>query len=106
MPFFLIAPVWLLFVVIGVSLCFFRQTRFLSWYFVLVSSTGMFVSFVLSTLLLWVIPRLFGSMSSWARWIFIALYLASIAFGGLIGAAAGFFAARKMNQRLRWTLPS
>ena len=106
MPFFLIAPVWLLFVVIGVSLCFFRQARFLSLYFILVSSTGMLISFVLSTLLLWVVPKLFGNMGSWARWMFIAFYLASIALGGLIGGVAGFFAARKINQRLRWTLPS
>jgi hypothetical protein len=104
-PFFLIVPVWLLFVVIGVSLCFFRQARFLSLYFILVSSTGTFLSLALSTLLLWLVPRLFGNMSPWARWIFIALYLASIAFGGLIGGLAGFVAARKVNQRLGWTSP-
>src|SRR5205814_2628497 len=105
MPFFLIVPAWLFLVLIGIILLSFRQARFLSLYFILVSTIGTIVSLALSTIVLWLIPRLFGETGSIAAFVFIALYLASIALGGVIGGIAGFIAARKLNQRFRRISP-
>ena len=104
MPFFLIVPIWLLCVVAGLGFCFSRQFRFLSFYLVLSSTGGVLLSFALSTLVLWIGPRLVSSASGWAKLILIAAYVAGIAIGGLVGMLAGFLIARKINQRLRWTL--
>jgi len=103
MVFFLVVPAWILCRNRPLVLFFFRQSRSLSLYLVLASTSGTVVSFILSTGWLWLGPKLFGNMRSWARWVFIALYLASIAFGGLIGVVAGLVPARKTNQWLRWT---
>jgi len=105
MPFFLIVPAWLFLVLIGLMLLFFRKARFLSPYFILVSTIGTIVSLILSTLVLWLIPRFFGDLGSIARFAFIALYLASIALGGIVGGLAGFLAARKINKRYQRTSP-
>ena len=88
---------------IGFFLFFFRQARFLSLYLILVSTMSVCVSLVLSTAWLWLVPKIFDNPGSWVRWAFLALYLASVAFGGLIEGLGGFVAARKMNQRFRWT---
>jgi hypothetical protein len=104
MPFFVIVPIWLFCVVVGLALCFFRQFRFLSSYVFLGSTGGLILSFALSTFLLWIGPRLISSSTSgWAGVILIVAYLAGIAIGGLVGIIAGFLTARKINQRLRWT---
>jgi hypothetical protein len=103
MPFFFIVPVWLLCVLIGVLLCLFKRSRFLSLYLVLSSTGGTIVSLTLSTFLLWIAPKLFSKEHTWDGVILVAAYLASIAVGGVVGTAAGFIAAGKINQRLRWT---
>jgi ABC-type antimicrobial peptide transport system permease subunit len=103
MPFFFIVPVWFLCVVVGLVLCLFKQSRFLSTYLILSSTGSTITSLALSTLLLWVAPKLLGPERTLVRLFLIAAYLASIAFGGLIGMIGGFVAARKINQRLGWT---
>lgn len=105
MPFFLIVPVWLLLVAIGIVLLFFRQARFLCLYFILVPTIGTLVSLALSTLVLWLIPRVFGGTESVAKFEFVVLgiYMASVVLGGAIGAIAGFIAAKKLNQRYQFS---
>jgi len=103
MPFFFIVPIWLLCVVVGLALCFFRQFRFLSSYVVLSSTGALILSFALSSFWLWFGPRLLSNASGWAGLILIAAYLAGIAIGALVGIIAGFLAARKINRRLHWT---
>ena len=98
MPFFFIVPIWFLCVITGVMLCFFKRSRFLSLYLVLTSTGGAILSLVLSTFLLWLASKLFSN-----ELILIAAYLLSLAVGGVIGVAAGFVAAAKINRRLGWT---
>jgi hypothetical protein len=105
MPFFFILPIWLLCVVVGLALCFFKQFRFLSSYLVLSSTGGLILSFALSTFLLWLGPRFLSNASGWAGLILIAAYLAGIAIGGFVGIIAGLLAARRINKRLDWTPP-
>jgi hypothetical protein len=101
MPFFLILPLWLLCLVIGGVLCIFKRVRFLSLYVILCSTGGTLVSFILSTLVLVVMPRLLPNMAG-SGLLVVGMYLLGIGFGGLIGVTAGLFAARKANQWLRW----
>ena len=103
MPFFFIVPIWFLCVITGVTLCFFKRSRFLSPYLVLSSTGGAILSLVLSTFLLWLAPKLFSNELRWGGLILIAAYLLSLAVGGVIGVAAGFVAAAKINRRLGWT---
>jgi len=103
MPFFFIVPVWFLCVITGVMLCFFKRSRFLSLYLVLSSTGGAILSLVLSTFLLWLAPKLVSNEPRWGGPILIAAYLLSLAVGGVIGVAAGFVAAAKINRRLGWT---
>jgi hypothetical protein len=103
MPFFFIVPIWLLCVVIGVVLCFFKRSRFLSLYLVLSSTGSAIVSLALSTFVLWTAPKLFAKEHTWEGLVLIAAYLGSIVLGAVVGAIVGFVAAGKINQRLRWT---
>ena len=103
MLFFLIVPVWLFFLLLGVLLFFFKMTKFLSLYLILIPTSGTILSLALSTLWLWLAPEVFFGPGSWTKWAFLALYLACIAFGGMVGGIAGFFAALKLNRRFRWT---
>jgi hypothetical protein len=74
---------------------FIKQSRFLSTYLILSSTGSTITSLALSTLLLWVTPKLLGTERTLVGLFLIAAYLASIAFGGLIGMIGGFVAARK-----------
>jgi hypothetical protein len=103
MPFFFIVPMWFLCVAIGILLCLFKRFRFLSLYLVLSSTGGAIASLGLSTLLLWIGPKLLSKEHGAKGLILLAAYLASIALGGLVGTAAGFIVAGKINERLRWT---
>lgn len=111
MPFFFIAPLWFVFVVAGIGFCFFRRTRFLSTYIIICSTSGLIFSFISSLAALLPMALLLGhagSSSDASRLAGLALaglgYVAGLAIGGLIGVAAGFFVARWVNRRLRWTL--
>jgi hypothetical protein len=102
MVFFLLLPWWFLCVVAGVVLCWFKNSRFLSSYFFLCPTVGIVVALVLSTLVLWVAPRMLNSTDSWAKWIIVASYLLGTEVGGVIGGVVGFSAARRVNRLLRW----
>jgi hypothetical protein len=100
MPFFLILPLWLLCIMVGVGLLFVIRLRFLATHILLVSSGAVFASLVLSTVLLLVAGRAVGG----TRFAFLALviYLLGILAGGVAGALAGFMVALKVNRRLGW----
>ena len=102
MVFFLLLPLWFLCVLAGVVLCWFKNSRFLSSYFFLCPTVGMVVALALSTFVLWAAPRMLNSTDSWAKWVVVASYLVGIGLGGVIGGAAGFSAARRINRGLRW----
>ncbi len=103
MPFFFIAPLWLLAIAAGLSLLFFRRLRFLSSYLVLASTGGLVLSLLASTLVLWLGTSIFNNRNGWAAIVVIGGYLASIPVFGLVGVLLGILAARRINRRLRWT---
>jgi predicted MFS family arabinose efflux permease len=102
MVFFFLLPLWLLCVVAGTVLCWFKKSRLLSSYFFLCPTVGIVVAFVLSSLVLWAGPRMLGSADSWAKWALVTAYLLGTGLGGVIGGVVGFSAARRINRLLRW----
>jgi len=91
MPFFFIAPVWLLCVVAG-AIFMLAGRRRIGCYLTLVSTGAIGISFALSTAVLLLFPRLpFRLPPHWSGISFIAAYLAAIALGGIAGAAATFW---------------
>jgi hypothetical protein len=102
MPFFFLFPLWFLCLVAGLVLCCFENRRFLSSYFFLCPTVGIVAALALSTLVAWAGPRMLSSTDLWAKLVLLASYLLGIGLGGVIGAAAGFGAARKINRLLHW----
>jgi hypothetical protein len=98
MPFFFIVPLWALAATVGVVLLFVRQLRSTGIY-VLVSSTGgLLLSFLLSTCVLILLPKLPDAPA--VRWLLVIGYLGAIPVGGLAGIVLGFFVARLMVRKL------
>jgi hypothetical protein len=98
MPFFFIFPLWLLTVVVGVAMLCLRSARRAGIYVVTVSTFATAASFVLSTAVLFVGPRV--ALSEWFGLVALAAYLAAIPIGGLAGAIAGFLLARQLLARV------
>jgi hypothetical protein len=96
MPYFFIAPFWLLCIVAGVVLLFLPRLRFLSAYFLLGSTAGLLCSVALSTALLVLLPKILPSAPA-SGYVLLAGYLGGIGVGGLIGIGLGLLAARKLN---------
>ena len=98
MPFFFIAPLWLLSVVAGILFLFSSRLRFLSAYMVLGATLGLLCAFLLSLAFLMVGAKLLGGTS--VAWISLLAYLFGIGAGGVIGIVAGLILARGLNRRL------
>lgn len=97
MPFFLIVPVWILCILAGIVLLFFQRFRRTGVYVISVSTAATAVSFLLSTAVLVLAPRVGHQwMGLGGGLAVIGAYLLSIGLGGLVGAAAGFFLTRKL----------
>jgi len=98
MPFFFIAPLWILCLLVGAVLFCFERLRGLSLY-VLLTPTGFTVgSFLCSTLVLLVAgkwPKLFWHSGLLA----LGGYLGALLAGGVIGAIGGLALAYKLNCR-------
>lgn len=98
MPFFFIVPLWAVAATVGVVLLFVRQLRSTGIYVLLSSTGGLLVSFLLSTCVLILLPKLLNAPA--LRWLLIVGYLGAIPVGGLGGIVLGFFLARPMGRRL------
>jgi hypothetical protein len=94
-PFFFIAPIWLLLLVAGIVMVFIRSTRRLGIYVIVVPTTATLIAFLLSTAILFAAPRLFSKPNAWLSILTIGGYIAAIPIGGFIGAVAGWFGVRK-----------
>jgi len=98
---FFIFPFWLLCLMMGIVLCFFRRSRFLAPYLVFCSTGGTVSSFLFFVALVFlskVAP--FDRLTS--EWASILLVGGAIFFGGILGLLVGFLAARKSNKWLGW----
>jgi hypothetical protein len=97
MPFFFVVPIWLFCVLCGIALLCFRRFRRTGVYAINISTAATVVSFILSTTVLFVSPRI--GMQRMGRWSGIALmgaYVIAIGVGALIGALGGFLLTRKL----------
>jgi hypothetical protein len=98
MPFFLIVPLWLMFLV-GTILLFFPNLRRAGYFVIGIPTGATLASFLLSTAVLIVVPRLMPQPArSWYGIFLVATYLASIALGALLGALSAFFAIVKLRR--------
>jgi hypothetical protein len=100
MPFFLILPLWVLAVVLGIVMLCIRSTRLAGVYVVTVSTSATFASFVLSTAVLLVGAQTGTNAPGWFVFAIVAGYLAAIPIGGLAGAIVGFLTTRKLLARI------
>ncbi len=100
MPFFFIVPLWILCILAGVILLFFKRFRFLSMYVLLSSTGGLLASFLLSLALLFVAAKFVGGTP--VAWIALLAYLAGIFLGGAVGIIAGAVLAWRFNRRMGW----
>jgi hypothetical protein len=99
MPFFLIIPAWIACVVAGVVLTCFETFRRAGGYAICVSTAAMIGSLLLSTALLFIVPRIGLQCSgAWAGVAFLGAYAISIGVGALIGALAGFLVTRRLMR--------
>jgi hypothetical protein len=97
MAFFLIIPVWLVCVLIGIALASFQGLRRTGIYLIAVSTGGTLLSLLLSTAVLFLGPRIgFRHFGKWSGVALIGTYVFAIVAGGLIGSVSGFSLTRKL----------
>ena len=110
MPFFFILPLWVLLLLLAIPLFFIRRLRFLGTHIAIASTTAVAMSLLLSTLILFGVPRLLGPfrhsgvvvISRHSGVVVISLYLLTIAGGGVAGLLVGVVLAHKLNRRFSW----
>jgi len=101
MPFFLIAPIWLLCAPIGLAMLASPRVRFLASYLILGSTFAFVAALALSTLALILLPRfmtMIGCHGSLGGIVVILCYLAGIVAGALVGVALGGWTAYRVNR--------
>jgi len=97
MPFFLIIPLWLLCVLCGIVLLCFQRFRRMGIYAINISTAATAISFVLSTTVVFLAPRVgMQRMGRWAGIALIGAYVLATGVGALIGALCGFLLTRKL----------
>jgi hypothetical protein len=92
MPFFLIVPVWLFFVLVGLVLLIFPRHRRLGLYAILISTVSTLTSVFIFTAVLYFGFKIGTHVPG--RWFGVAVmggYLLAIGFGLVLGAITGFF---------------
>jgi hypothetical protein len=97
--FFFLIPIWLLVVLTGIVLLFFKRTRLLSAYLLVASTSGLIVSFVLSFAVLMLVAWMLAGTSM--AWIALVAHLFAIFVGGVIGFGLGAAVVYKTNKLLR-----
>lgn len=100
MIYFLILPLWILGLLGCGLLAIFKPMRVLAAYLALMGTTGVWLSFALSTLAL-VVPAWIDlpSNSNFSGMMLIGGYLAGMAGGGILGAVLGALLARKLTGK-------
>jgi hypothetical protein len=97
MPFFLIVPAWIFCILVGIVLLCFKRFRRTAIYAINVSTAATVVSLLLSTAILFLVPRIgLPRMGRLAGIALVAGYVLGIGVGALIGALAGFLMTRKL----------
>jgi hypothetical protein len=97
MPFFFIAPLWLLCVLSGIVLLFSAHSRRLGYFVIGVPTGATIGSFVLSISIFWLIPSfLIQSLGSWGGVALIAAYCVALGLGGFAGGIAMWWLLRRM----------
>jgi len=104
MPYFFIVPLWLLTALVGAVMVAIRPARRAGIYVLTISTFATFVSFVFSTAVLFVGPRIAENPPGWFGLMVVAAYLAAIPIGGLTGAVAGFLITRRLLAQTRGVL--
>jgi hypothetical protein len=105
MPLFFLGPIWFVLTVVGIALLISSRFRYLSAYLVLGSTSGLVVSLILSTALLFAagfIARALGLANSVTGIALILIYLVTIVIGALLGVFLGAILATKFNRLLGW----
>jgi hypothetical protein len=105
MPFFFIAPVWLLCVGTGLILLFFRHLRTIGYFVIAVPTGATLVSFVLSTSVFFLIPSFTTPYPQWAGAAILSGYVIALAMGGLVGGAGAFLIVFRLTMRGRLRIP-
>ena len=109
MPFFFIAPLWLLCVMIGLLTLASSRYRFLASYLILGSTFGLVASFALSTVALLLAAKLLAAVlydGSLAGIVTILGYLVWLVAGALVGIVAGGLTAYRLNRWIGLGKPS
>ena len=96
MPFFFLAPIWMLLLIAGFVLLISARFGFLSAYLILGSTVGFIAVLILSTVLLLLMLR------AGAPLLTVVVYIVSIGVGAVLGVFVGIVLARKLNRVLGW----
>jgi hypothetical protein len=100
MPFFFMVPVWLMAVLLGIVLTFFVQLRRLGFYVIAVPTGATVISFLLSTAVLYLVPRVMPQPArSWYGILLIVAYIGAMGAGALFGAITGFLLVRRVRSK-------
>ena len=100
MPFFFIAPIWLLCVIAGLLTLISRRFRFLASYLILGSTFGFIISILASTASLLIVGKLTSLLGSSAGAIVVILgFLVGMVGGGVAGILVGGWMAYRLNRR-------
>jgi hypothetical protein len=101
LPFFFIAPVWLLLVIAGVLVCISKKLRFLASYLILGSTLGLIASLAFSFGTSVLLAKILGSEAGSVGGLIIVLgFVTGMLGGGVIGVLAGGWLAHRLNRRL------
>jgi hypothetical protein len=101
MPFFFLAPIWLLCVLIGLVTLASGRFRFLASYLILGSTFGLVASFVLSTVALLLVPRFLAMIrydGSLGGIVVVVGYVVGLVAGGFVGIVGGGLTAYRLPR--------
>lgn len=85
---------------LGIALTFSARLRTLGLYVIAVPTGATLISFLLSTAVLFILPRVMPQPGrSWYGVFLILMYLGAIGVGTLIGASAGFFVVKRFRSQ-------
>ena len=105
MPFFFIAPLWLLSVALGVILLLFRAKRRVAYFVIAIPTGAMLASFVLSTAVFFLFPHISAPFHPFPLGsAMLATYLVVLLVGAVLGGVGALWLTHKLivpTSRLR-----